>query len=126
MRDGPTQKYEWNRCTSVLGLPIYVQLCKWCSAKGDQIVMPKKLQKEMLDKAHEGHLGAAKSMARAREHMRWQGMNKAIDDMIDRCEVCAQFRHQQKKEPLMSTDLLDHPWQQVASDIFHCGGKTTF
>ena len=48
----------------------------------DQIVMPKKLQKEMLDKTHEGHLGAAKSKARAREHMWWQGMNAASARMF--------------------------------------------
>ena len=39
------------------------------------------------------YLGVAKSKARAREHMWWSGMSRAIDDMIVRCEVCAQFRH---------------------------------
>ena len=51
---------------------------------------PKSLRKQMLNKAHEGHLGVAKSYkARAREHMCWPGMSRAIDDMIVRCEVCS-------------------------------------
>ena len=70
--------------------------------RGDQIVIPKSLRKQMLEKAHEGHLGVAKSKARASEHMWWPGMTRAIDVMIVRCEVCAQFKHQQRKEPLMS------------------------
>ena len=40
-----------------------------------------------------------------------------------RCEVCAQFRHQQRKEPLMSTQLPDRPWQQLGSDLFEYRGK---
>ena len=77
----------------------------------------------MLEKAHEGHLGVAKSKARAREHMWWPGMSRANDDMIVRCEVCAQFRHQQRKEPLMSTQLPDRSWQQLGSDLFEYRGK---
>ena len=86
-------------CTSVFELLAYFSFVNGVLLRGDQILMPKKLQKEMLNKAYEGHLGAAKSKARARERIWWQGMNKAIDDMIDRCEVCAQFRHQQKENP---------------------------
>jgi hypothetical protein len=71
--------------------------------RGDQVVIPKLLQMRMLERAHEGHLRAVKSKARARGHMWWQRMSRNINDMVMRCDVCADFRSQQRKEPLMST-----------------------
>ena len=50
-------------------------------------------------------------------------MSRNIDEMVMRCEVCAHFRRQQRKEPLMFTPLPDYPWQQVGSDLFEYGDK---
>ena len=77
----------------------------------------------MIGKAHEGHLGIAKTKARAREHMWWPGMARALEEAVIRCPICAQFRHQQQKEPLMTTQLPERPWQQVGLDLFEWEGK---
>ena len=37
--------------------------------RGDRFFIPRGLRKEMIEKAHEGHLGIAKTKARAREHV---------------------------------------------------------
>jgi transposase InsO family protein len=91
--------------------------------RGERIFIQTSLRKEMIGKAHEGHLGIAKTKARAREHMWWPGMARALEEAVIRCQTCAQFRHQQQKEPLMTTQLPERPWQQVGSDLFEWEGK---
>lgn len=81
--------------------------------RGERIFIPRTLRKEMIGVAHEGHLGIAKTKARAREHMWWPGMARALEEAVIRCQTCAQFRHQQQKEPLMMSQLPERPWQQV-------------
>ena len=91
--------------------------------RGDRIFIPRGLRKAMIEKTHEGHLGIAKTKARAREHMWWPGMGKAFEERVMRCDTCAEHHHQQRKEPLRSTPLPDRPWQHVASDLFELKGK---
>ena len=46
------------------------------------MVIPQSLSGEMLGRAHEGHLGIVKkTKARAREVIRWPGMNNQIEQL---------------------------------------------
>jgi transposase InsO family protein len=91
--------------------------------RGVQIVIPRSLRKKMLARAHEGHQGIAKTKARLRETMWWPGMSNEVEQVITGCDVCARYRHQQRKEPLTSTPLPQLPWEQVAMDLFEWKGE---
>ena len=50
-------------------------------------------------------------------------MTKHLEEAVLRCDTCARFRHQQRREPLMSTSLPERPWQHVGSDLLEIEGK---
>ena len=66
--------------------------------QGNQLVVPKAMQAEMLSRIHKSHQGIVKS--KQHEHARsvlfWPGVNSQIEDIISQCATCAQFR---KAEP---------------------------
>ena len=55
--------------------------------KGDKIVIPVSLRKEMLDKIHSSHLGMVKCKQRAKDVLFWPGMGKDIEDRISQCDT---------------------------------------
>ncbi|CAC5392125.1 unnamed protein product [Mytilus coruscus] len=50
--------------------------------KSQRIFIPKALQREMLVKLHEAHLGIVKTKQRAREILFWRNMNSDIENFI--------------------------------------------
>ena len=90
---------------------------------GEQIVVPKSLQAEMLCIIHESHLGVQKCKARAREVVFWPNMLADIEATVSKCEICAALRPDQPKEPLMPHQVPDRPWQKLAADIMTLQGK---
>lgn len=64
--------------------------------KGDQIVIPTRLRKELLRILHEGHLGIEKTRRLARQTVYWPGMNCDIAAMINDCATC--LTHRDNKE----------------------------
>ena len=87
--------------------------------RGQRIVIPQELHPTMLKLLHIGHFGTDKTVSRARDAIYWPGIDSQIKDMILKCEVCLKHRHpNQQREPLMSYDVPDGPWQNVATDLF--------
>ncbi|KAI8511855.1 hypothetical protein Bbelb_109550 [Branchiostoma belcheri] len=91
--------------------------------KGQKILVPRSMRKEMLDILHEGHLGQEKTKARARDILFWPGLNAQIDERIQRCAVCQEHRSSNVKEPMTPHPVPQRPWQKVATDLFHWDGK---
>ena len=85
--------------------------------RGSRIVIPTALQKEILMKLHTGHLGITKCQERAKQSVWWPRIGKHIEEEVQKCLVCSQFR-QQNVEPLLPTNFPDYPWQKVAADLF--------
>lgn len=83
-----------------------------------KVVIPQTLRKEMVKRAHEGHMGIEKSKRRARDVMWWPGMGAQIEEAVRRCEVCQRHRAAQPREPLRPHAQPTHPWQVIAADIF--------
>ncbi|XP_026050672.1 uncharacterized protein K02A2.6-like [Astatotilapia calliptera] len=99
-----------------------------CMANGlvlrqNQIVIPQSMRKDMLQRIHEGHLGVEKCKRRAREAVYWPGINRDIEEMIQKCETCLKHHYKQTKEPILAADLPTAPWQKVGTDLFHLDGK---
>ena len=86
--------------------------------KGDRIVIPRKLQHEMLKVLHESHLGMVKTKQLAKESVFWPGMSSQIEDKISRCEICQSFRNLQHVEPLVSHKIPELPFNKVGVDLF--------
>lgn len=87
--------------------------------KGDRIVIPSSLRKEMLSKIHSSHQGIESCRKRARESLFWPHMNSQIADIVSQCTTCNQYQRSQQKQPLKSHDVPDRPWQKVGVDLFH-------
>ena len=89
----------------------------------DRIVIPKVLQAECLKRLHTAHLGRVKCKAAARKGIYWRNINANIDSVVDKCEICLAFRNNPSKEPLISHELPERPFQKVAADICTIYGK---
>lgn len=54
------------------------------------VIVPKSIQKEMLEKFHEGHYGSAKMLWRIRQRFWWYGLPTAVQNFTRSCISCAQ------------------------------------
>ena len=91
--------------------------------RGNRIIVPSSMRKEMKARIHEGHLGIERCKTRAREVLFWPGMATEIADMVSRCETCLQSRKRQPREPLIPLPPTTDAWSRVACDLFHMSGK---
>ena len=48
----------------------------------------------------------------------WPGMNKDIEDFISTCSVCTTYRPDQQKEPMISHEISNRPWEKLGCDLF--------
>ena len=90
--------------------------------RGIQIVIPRSMRPEMLQRAHEGHLGIVKTKHRVREVIWWPGMSNQIEQMVLRCETCIRFRNQQRREPFNLPPSLTALGRNFAVDLFEIDG----
>ena len=84
--------------------------------KGERIIAPSQLRKEMMEKIHSSLLGIERCLRRAREVFYWPRMNDELKDFIFKCNVCNSFKPQQPQEPLMPHEIPTRPWQKVGTD----------
>lgn len=91
--------------------------------KGDKIIIPQALRREMLKQIHAGHFGIEKCKLRARELLFWPGMTKDIERVVSKCDVCQTHRNTQQKETLMPHETPQRPWQILGTDLFSWHGK---
>ncbi|XP_029657086.1 uncharacterized protein K02A2.6-like [Octopus sinensis] len=85
---------------------------------GSRIIIPKSIQKEILDKIHQGHLGMEKCKLRAKSAVYWVGMYKDIEKTVSTCHICQKYRNSQQKEEMISSDIPRRPWQTIGVDLF--------
>ena len=91
--------------------------------KGDRIIIPATLQKEVLGHIHQGHFGITKCRERAASRVWWPGISKDISDLIGKCRVCQEKQSSRTREPLLSSPLPQKPFQQMAADLCEHNGR---
>ena len=91
--------------------------------KGSRIVIPKKLQAEVLEKLHSAHQGMDRTKRRARQSIYWPNMNREIEKLVNKCTECLKHKPSKQKETLKPRPVPTRPWEKVGSDLFHLGGN---
>ena len=109
----PEELWEyWNyRCELVLEDGLIL--------KGDRVLIPESLRKQVQDCIHFGHQGETKCLLLARQSVFWPGMTDDIREMIKICAVCNKHLPAQAKLPIMQPELPTRPWEKIGADIFH-------
>ena len=107
----------WNfRCELVLDDGLVL--------KGDRIIIPEALRRDVLTSLHTGHQGETRTILLARESVFWPGISNDIRKMIQSCATCVKFQHAQPSMPVLQPDLPTRPMQKLGTDIFdYKGGK---
>ena len=90
--------------------------------KGERIVVPKALRGDILRQLHSSHVGIVKTKERARSSVFWPNITKDITQLVSGCEICAMHQMDQQKEPLISSEVPQYPFQHVGLDIFTFSG----
>ena len=85
--------------------------------RGDRIVVPKCLQRELMQRVHGSHLGINACLTRARECVYWPNMSSQLRDFISTCHSCREHDVRQTKEPMEVRDIPKRPWQIVSADL---------
>ena len=76
------------------------------------------MQKEILQKLHDGHQGIQRCRLRAKTSVWWPGISKQINDVTEQCSICVRDSSP-RREPLIPSKLPDHLWQKIGTDLFY-------
>ena len=90
--------------------------------KGKKMLIPASLRQTVLEGLHAAHQGVSSMLANARERFFWPGLDAAVRVLRDQCRQCNEQAPSQRKEPTISTDPPEYPFQQVAIDLFKLSG----
>ena len=74
---------------------------------GNRVIIPRSLRKEMLKELHHNHPGIVRMKGLARMHMWYPGINKDIENVVQRCENCQMTSN-------CPASSVPHPWNQTS------------
>ncbi|KAK9719321.1 Integrase zinc binding domain [Popillia japonica] len=108
--------------------------------RGDQVLIPYKLRRTMIDKVHTSHNGINATLNLAKSNLFWPGMtndiknkikecsiclkysdNQQTNDIknkIKECSICLKYSDNQQKVPMNSHEIPVYPFQYVSMDVF--------
>ena len=86
--------------------------------RGDhQLIIPEELQVLVVQLAHEGHMGADKTLGLLRETCWFPKMHMMVKEYVESCLPCQAAIPGTQQEPMKETQLPDRPWQHVHADF---------
>ena len=99
--------------------PVRGELSVWegILVKGDRLLIPSSMRKEVLQRLHEGHNGINKCRERAADTVWWPHISQDVKDYISSCRYCLEKQPSQRKEPLISSALPNYPFERISADI---------
>ena len=86
--------------------------------KGQTVIIPTSMRREMLEAIHYSHLGIDSCLRRAGDVLFWPGMSAQVKDFISKCSTCNEYSYKQPKEPLLNHSIPTRPWSKLAIDLF--------
>ena len=86
--------------------------------KGSRIVIPTKLQKRVVEIAHEGHQGLVKTKQLLRSRIWFPDSDAKVASVTNKCAACQAVVHVNAQEPIKSTELPNGPLEKLAADYY--------
>ena len=83
-----------------------------------RIVVPCSLRDQVIDLAHEGHLGVVKTKQLLRTKVWFPHIDVLVNQKVKNCLACQAVVNDAAREPLKMTELPNRPWEKIAVD-FH-------
>ena len=91
--------------------------------KGECLLIPKSMRKEIIEKVHKGHLGVNKCLSLLKEVAFWPNMTSDVKNKIENCEICLRNSNNNRKQPLMNHEPVTLPFEKVGIDLAEFDGK---
>lgn len=85
--------------------------------RGNRIVIPYRLRKNVLDAAHEGHPGIVAMKGRLRSKVWWPRIDKDAENLVKSCKGCTLVALPSPPVPMKRRELPLGPWIDVAMDL---------
>ena len=85
--------------------------------RGDKLVIPKSLERKLVEAAHEGHQGEVKTKQLLRTTCWFPNMNKLVQEEVSACRGCQSTTYKPTRDPLQPTELPTGPWKDLDSDF---------
>ena len=115
---------DWKRLTGTIYMAVKDEL--WIIGqivmRGNRIILPEKLWEHTVKLAHEGHQGIVRTKSRLREKVWWPNIDKQVESFIKACYPCQLVARQPRPEPMISTQLPEGPWVDIAIDLLEIPG----
>ena len=88
-----------------------------CILWGVHVVIPRKLQSEVLQELHRNHPGISQMKSIARSYVWWPSINHDIEDTAKGCSSCQGSRNSPSVAPLHSWSWPARPWERIHLDF---------
>ncbi|CAH2107517.1 unnamed protein product [Euphydryas editha] len=85
--------------------------------RGNKIVIPQNLRKQVLHAAHEGHPGIVAMKGRLRSKVWWPRIDKDVEVMVKSCKSCTLVSLPNPPAPMKRRELPYEPWIDIAIDL---------
>ena len=84
--------------------------------------IPFSVHTKINHKMHKAHTWIQSCLSQARETMYWPGMYSDLTDHISKSDICSSYQSNQAREPLISHEFADLPWQKIEADVLTLDG----
>ena len=85
--------------------------------RGDRIVIPAVLRQNIVNLAHEGHMGVVKTKALIRTKVWFPGIDEMVENTVKDCPLCNVVLPDKRMHPLKMSTLPAGPWLSVSADF---------
>lgn len=94
---------------------VFSELCKLNNVllRADRIVVPRKLQEQVFQLAHEGHPGARIMKGHLRANVWWSKMDQHVERYVKTCRGCLLVFLPNPPKPMIRKELPSRAWEQV-------------
>lgn len=86
--------------------------------KNQRVIIPAAMRREILARVHASHLGIEACIRKAKDVVFWPGMSAQIKELIQNCNICAEYQAKNPRQPMQTHDIPDRPWSRVNTDLF--------
>ncbi|UYV63588.1 K02A2.6-like [Cordylochernes scorpioides] len=93
--------------------------------KGNCIVVPSTLRKEILQVVHSSHQGIAASKEKARSAFYWPGMITQVENEVEKCRTCQEYSRKNPEESRIAHEIPEFPWEKIAVDFMEVSGTSS-